>query len=99
MPKYLYRLEMFRNVSAPEYGSGAYRRDYMKLEFPFGKGAKYPTGAKAEQAAEEAARRYADQASGMTLFRLTTAGNGLGRVLKDERTSRFAAGWETNVEA
>jgi hypothetical protein len=89
-----YEVKLMRRVAAPACGPSAYTLDVLCKEFPFGKGKEFATGEKARVAAEYLARSMLDEASTVSVWRMSGNG-GRGVYLKEDMNSRFTVGWQS----
>lgn len=83
MPRYVVRLTFDRYVRRPMYGPYAFTIQYATYDIPFGRHqATIKTGKEAWELAEKYARECAEEATNITISKLTTSGNGVGRRIK-----------------
>lgn len=81
MPKYHLCLDIYRNVRRPDAGRHAYTVQPVRFRFPFGKGGPYKNWLDAVAAARAYWEKYEREASKISVFRVTNAGNGVGVVV------------------
>lgn len=91
---YTYRVDATRKVRERAYGPEAYRSDTKQVLIPFGKGQEIKTGREALAVAERKAAELAPQSSSVSIWRLTNAGNGSGRYVKEDHAAFFEVGWK-----
>lgn len=89
---YCYRVDLTRRVASPDFGPDAWHADTARKEFNFGKGKDFSTGKAAYEAALEFAKSMLDQASEVSVWRLS-GGCGYGEYLKRDPDSRFSVGF------
>lgn len=83
MPRYVVRLTFERYVRTPMYGPFAFVIQYATYDIPFSRDqATIKTGKEALALAEKYAKQCIEEATNVTISKLTTAGNGTGRRIK-----------------
>lgn len=93
-----YEVQLTRRVALPFYGPNAYRLDTTRKEFPFGKDKEFASGKNARVAAETFAKGMLENASSVSVWRMSNSG-GSGVYLKDDMNSRFMVPWSEKLAA
>lgn len=94
MLSFTYRVDATRKVRERGYGPEAYRSDTKRVLIPFGKGQDIKTGREALEVAKQKAAELAPHASSVSIWRLTSAGNGTGSYVKEDPEAFFEVGWK-----